>query len=108
MLTIDESISRLWEMIDEMNDCFIHLYGGSGDLDYELDMEAIQNVARECHHRGVALKAAVEDLKLHGGCQVCKFGDGRFTLVCADCDAGNLKWKWRGLCKENGGVKDGK
>lgn len=96
MLTIDESINRLCEMVDQMSEgymCNLE-HGGSGDLDYELDMEAIQNVARVC-------KAAIEDLKLHGGCQVCKFGDGRFTLVCADCDAGNYKWIWRGLCPEN-------
>lgn len=103
MLTIDESINRLYEMVDQMSDgyiCNLENYG-SGDLDYELDMEAMQNVARECHHRGAALKAALKDLELHGGCNVCKFGDGRFTLVCADCDAGNYKWKWRGICPEN-------
>lgn len=103
MLTIDESINRLCEIVDQMSEgymCNLE-HGGSGDLDYELDMEAIQNVARVCKNRGFELKAAVEDLKLHAGCNVCKFGDGRFTLVCADCDAGNYKWIWRGICPEN-------
>lgn len=101
MLTINESIDRLCEMVDQMSEgyqCNLE-HGGSGDLDYELDMEAIQNVVRECQYRGDALKAAIEDLRKHGGCNVCKFGDGRFTLVCADCDAGNYKWMWRGITK---------
>ena len=101
MMTINESINRLCEIVDQMSNGYILnlANGGTGDLDYELDMEAIQNVARVCKNRGDELQAAVADLKLYGGCQVCKFGEVRPVHVCADCD-GN-EWKWRGICPEN-------
>ena len=103
MLTIDESINRLCEMLDEMSEgykCYLENYG-SGDVDYELDMEAIQNVARACKNLGENLKAAVADLRLYAGCKVCKFGDFHFTPECMDCGYDNNNWEWRGICPEN-------
>lgn len=103
MLTIDESINRICEMVDQMSEgymCSLE-HGGSGDLDYELDMEAIQNVARVCKNRGFELKAAIADLKLYAGCKVCKYGDFKFTNECMDCSYDNNNWQWRGPCPEN-------
>lgn len=61
IMTIEESINRLCEIVDQMSDGYILnlANGGSSDLDYELDMEAIQNVARVCKNRGDELQAAV-------------------------------------------------
>lgn len=103
MLTVEESINRLCEMVDNMSDGYILnlANGGSGDLDYELDMEAIQNVVEECKKRGAEIKAAIEDLKLYAGCKVCKYGDFKFGDECMDCSYDNNNWKWRGICKEN-------
>ena len=40
MMTIDESINRLCEIVDQMSDGYILnlANGGTGDLDYELDI----------------------------------------------------------------------
>lgn len=103
MLTIDESINRLCEMVDQMSDgyiCNLENYG-SGDLDFELDMEAMLNVIRVCRNRGTELKAAIKDLKLYAGCKVCKYGDFKFMQECMDCSYDNNNWNWRGVCPEN-------
>ena len=103
MLTIDESINRLYEMVDQMSEGYVCnlAHGGSGDIDFELDMEAMQNVAEACRNRGAELKAAIEDLKLYAGCKVCKHGDFKFTKECMDCSYDNNNWEWRGVCPEN-------
>lgn len=103
MLTIDESINRLCEIVDQMSEgymCNLE-HGGTGDLDYELDMEAIQNVARVCKNRGHELKAAKKDLMLYAGCKVCKHSDFKFAQECMDCSYDNNNWQWRGICPEN-------
>lgn len=82
--------------IDEAG-CVENLFHGAANL--------IESMAAELEQVKRERDAAVRDMAVIKFCAVCRHDDTKdeLPLACTSCGSGKQNWRWRGLCKGNGG-----
>ena len=65
----------------------------------------IERIAAELEQVKRERDAAVKDLEVIKLCALCRNDETKDKLpfACTSCGSGKSNWRWRGLCKENGG-----